>query len=198
MHKKVTLALLLSASAATANAQSWDPTGRYPPLRPHPARPPAVQPQAQAVPTPGPPAPTAPSRFAPPTYQQPQPIYQAPAPIYAQPAPLYPPPGAAYVQPSYAGSIAADIERWNALRQTDALPFSAYAGFLVSHRGWPTEAALRRSAEQKAGQSDAYPADVIRFFADSEAPAPHLGFLKASARRPPDCRDRPPSSFADG
>jgi soluble lytic murein transglycosylase len=59
-------------------------------------------------------------------------------------------------------AIAADIARWNSLRQTDGLPFSAYASFLMGHRGWPGEAGLRRAAERQAGPDNA--SEVVRFF----------------------------------
>jgi soluble lytic murein transglycosylase len=67
--------------------------------------------------------------------------------------------------PFMSSAIAADIDRWNALRQTDSLPFSSYATFLLSHRGWPGEAGMRRAAEQRLSQESAYPAEVQRFFA---------------------------------
>src|SRR5688500_17778579 len=63
--------------------------------------------------------------------------------------------------PAYPSAIASDIARWNSLRQSDNLPFSSYASFLLSHRGWPGETALRRSAERR---DDASPAEAIRFF----------------------------------
>ena len=86
-----------------------------------------------------------------------------------------------------SGAIAADIERWTALRQTDALPFSTYASFLLSHRGWPGEASLRRTAEQRLSLESAYPGDVQRFFAafPPDTPGGHaaLAFaLQASGR----------------
>ena len=86
-----------------------------------------------------------------------------------------------------SGAIASDIERWNALRQTDSLPFSSYANFLLSHRGWPGEASLRHSAEQRLSLESAYPGDVQRFFAvfPPETPGGHaaLAFaLQASGR----------------
>ena len=89
--------------------------------------------------------------------------------------------------PAYSSPIAADIDRWNALRQSDSLPFSSYASFLLSHRGWPGEAAMRRAAEQRLSQESAYPADVQRFFAafPPRTPAGHaaLAFaLQASGR----------------
>jgi soluble lytic murein transglycosylase len=62
------------------------------------------------------------------------------------------------------GSIAASVGRWNSLRQSDNLPFSAYAGFLLDHRGWPGEAAMRRAAERQIDQSGASAAEVVRFF----------------------------------
>ena len=41
-------------------------------------------------------------------------------------------------------AIASLIAQWKALQQTDALPFDSYAGFLMAHRGWPGEAAMKR------------------------------------------------------
>lgn len=67
--------------------------------------------------------------------------------------------------PALSSGIAADIDRWNVLRQSDSLPFSSYASFLLSHRDWPGEAGMRRAAEQRLSQEAAYPADVQRFFA---------------------------------
>ena len=49
--------------------------------------------------------------------------------------------------PAYS-PIASDVARWNSLRQSDSLPFSSYASFLLSHRGWPGETAMRRTAEK--------------------------------------------------
>ena len=66
--------------------------------------------------------------------------------------------------PSYSSGIAADIDRWNALRQSDTLPFSSYASFLLSHRGWPGETAMRRAAEQRAGLEAVSPSEALRFF----------------------------------
>ena len=57
--------------------------------------------------------------------------------------------------------IASDIELWNSLRQSDNLPFSMYASFLLSHRGWPGETAMRRTAERR---DDASAPEAIRFF----------------------------------
>ncbi len=45
-------------------------------------------------------------------------------------------------------ALAVAISEWNAVRQSDALPFSSYARFLVAHPGWPGEAAIRKSAER--------------------------------------------------
>ncbi len=60
------------------------------------------------------------------------------------------------------GAMAATIAQWRALRQTDALPFDSYAGFLMAHPGWPGESASRRAAERQA--ANAAPANVIAFF----------------------------------
>jgi soluble lytic murein transglycosylase len=63
----------------------------------------------------------------------------------------------------YSG-IGGELARWNSLRQTDSLPFSSYADFLLRHRGWPGEAAMRRAAEQSLSRGAAAPGDVIRYF----------------------------------
>ncbi|MGZ8997333.1 MAG: lytic transglycosylase domain-containing protein [Allosphingosinicella sp.] len=90
-------------------------------------------------------------------------------------------PVAAVVQaaPS-SNAIATSIARWNSLRQSDNLPFSSYAGFLLSHRGWPGETALRRTAERQL-EDGAAPGDVIRFFAEFPplTPAGHAGYAFA-------------------
>ena len=48
--------------------------------------------------------------------------------------------------PPVSGAISSSIARWNSLRQSDNHPFAAYASFLASHRGWPGETAMRRTA----------------------------------------------------
>ncbi len=67
--------------------------------------------------------------------------------------------------PVVSSPVAADVARWHSLRQSDSLPFSSYASFLAGHRGWPGEAALRRTAEQKLAREAASPGEVLRFFA---------------------------------
>ena len=63
-----------------------------------------------------------------------------------------------------SGAIGSDIARWNSLRQSDALPFSSYSSFLTSHRGWPGEASLRRTAERKIDPNSVSPGEVLRYF----------------------------------
>jgi soluble lytic murein transglycosylase len=81
-------------------------------------------------------------------------VAPAPPPAQPRPAPAYSP-----VPPA----VAADIARWNSLRQTDSLPFSSYASFLIGHRGWPGETAMRRTAE-KASSDGGAAYEVIGFF----------------------------------
>src|SRR5688572_15662960 len=86
--------------------------------------------------------------------------------------------------PAYPSAIASDIARWNSLRQSDGLPFSSYSSFLLSHRGWPGETAMRRSAERR---DDASPAEAIRFFTAFPPLSPagharHAFALQASGR----------------
>ncbi len=71
----------------------------------------------------------------------------------APPAPLAP------VPPAASSALA----QWTSLKQSATLPFPAYSSFLMSHRGWPGEDGLRRSAERKIA-ADTPAADVIAFF----------------------------------
>ncbi|MEA3041929.1 MAG: soluble lytic murein transglycosylase [Sphingomonadales bacterium] len=65
---------------------------------------------------------------------------------------------------AYAPAIASDVARWNSLRQSDAFPFSTYASFLTTLRGWPGEAAMRRTAERKIDTNSVSPSEVLRYF----------------------------------
>ena len=60
--------------------------------------------------------------------------------------------------------IASAVARWSALRQSDSLPFSSYSSFLISYRGWPGEAAMRRSAEARLSVEAVSPREVIGYF----------------------------------
>jgi soluble lytic murein transglycosylase len=62
-------------------------------------------------------------------------------------------------------AIGVAISEWNAVRQSEALPFSSYARFLVAHPGWPGEAALRKSAERALRTDAEDPQLVAAFFA---------------------------------
>ncbi len=57
------------------------------------------------------------------------------------------------------------LSEWNALRQSDALPFASYARFLIAHPGWPMEAALRKSAERALRTDAEDPQLVAAYFA---------------------------------
>ena len=63
-------------------------------------------------------------------------------------------------------AIMAALAQWRSVRDTSQLPFDSYAGFLLAHRGWPDETAIRRAAEQHAGE--ATPDNAIRYFAAFE------------------------------
>jgi soluble lytic murein transglycosylase len=56
------------------------------------------------------------------------------------------------------------IDSWNRLRQSDRLPFNDYASFLIAHRGWPGENALRRAAERQIVPDQADPSRLVAFF----------------------------------
>ena len=92
-------------------------------------------------------------------------VVNDPAPA-VRPAALAPVAAAAQsAAPAVATSpIAASVARWHSLRQSDNLPFSSYASFLLSHRGWPGETAMRRSAERQLSSESGSTAEVIRYF----------------------------------
>ena len=56
------------------------------------------------------------------------------------------------------------IDEWQRLRQSDRLPFADYARFLIAHRGWPGEPALRRAAERQIQPDQADPSLVAQYF----------------------------------
>ncbi|HEX8262158.1 MAG TPA: lytic transglycosylase domain-containing protein, partial [Allosphingosinicella sp.] len=111
-----------------------------------------------------------------------------PAAVQGAMTPL-PPPAQPRPAPAYApvqSAVAADLARWNSLRQTDSLPFSSYASFLISHRGWPGETAMRRTAE-KANSDGGAAFEVIGFFSAFPPLTPagharHAFALQASGR----------------
>jgi soluble lytic murein transglycosylase len=70
----------------------------------------------------------------------------------------------ASVPPAVYSPAAAAISEWTSLRQSDSLPFAAYAGFLARNRGWPGEDGLRRSAERRLSVEAVSSGDVVRFF----------------------------------
>jgi soluble lytic murein transglycosylase len=108
--------------------------------------------------------------------------------LAAQNEGLVPDQGARASGPAAYSPAAANIAQWNAVRQSDSLPFSAYASFLSRNRGWPGESALRRTAERRLSLEPVPPGDVIRFFAEAP-PATAGGFaqlalaLQATGRR---------------
>lgn len=69
------------------------------------------------------------------------------------------------------------ISEWNAVRQSDALPFAAYARFLIAHPGWPGEAALRKSAE-RALRPDAEDSQLVVAYFTRFAPATATSALR--------------------
>ena len=85
--------------------------------------------------------------------------------------------------------IASSIEQWNALRQTQTAPFESYSSFLLRHRGWPGEDAMRRAAERQITPGISQPAEVVRFFSafpplTATGHAYHALALRAQGRGP--------------
>ena len=84
------------------------------------------------------------------------------APAAAQDLLAAPPTRSAVVATS--AGLSSAVAQWNAIRQSDALPFTSYAEFLIAHPGWPNETALRKSAERALLPDSASPNTVIAFF----------------------------------
>jgi soluble lytic murein transglycosylase len=74
-------------------------------------------------------------------------------------------------------ALSAAISEWNGVRQTDALPFSSYARFLIAHPGWPGEAALRKSAE-RALRTDAEDPQLVAAYFGRYAPTTATSALR--------------------
>ena len=74
-------------------------------------------------------------------------------------------------------ALAVAISEWNAVRQSDALPFSSYARFLVAHPGWPGEAAIRKSAE-RALRTDAEDPQLVAAYFGRFTPASATSTLR--------------------
>ena len=98
-------------------------------------------------------------------------------------------------------AIASSVARWNSLRQSDSHPFSAYSSFLLSHRGWPGETAMRRSAERQISTSTP-PSEVIRFFSAFPPLTPaghaHHAFALAASERVDEARSAARSAWTAG
>ena len=99
-----------------------------------------------------------------------QPVF-APAPVpllpaAAQPllpAPARPQPTNALVRPS-PDPIATAVSTWQMLDQSDSYPFGSYARFLLDHRGFPNERAMRVRAERALASGGDDPRLVATYF----------------------------------
>ncbi len=85
------------------------------------------------------------------------------------------------VVPTGAG-LSGAVAQWSAIRQSDTLPFSSYAAFLIAHPGWPGEALLRKNAERVLRPDDASPASVVAFFTRYPPLAPASSLRLAEAQ----------------
>lgn len=59
--------------------------------------------------------------------------------------------------------ILAEVDEWKRLRASDALGFSDFARFLLTHPGWPDESRLRGLAE-RAASAQTSPSELVAFF----------------------------------
>ena len=89
-------------------------------------------------------------------------VFTVAAPAAAQDLLAAPPTRSAVV--SNSAGLSGAVAIWNAIRQSEALPFSSYAEFLIAHPGWPSELVLRKNAERALRPDFASPTSVIAFF----------------------------------
>jgi soluble lytic murein transglycosylase len=89
-----------------------------------------------------------------------------PAAMQTYGGPVYAPPPVAPTTSEYGVSpaVASALTQWNALRQSDANSFSAFANFLLSHQGWPGEASMRKAAEKAIDPDRDSAGQVVGFF----------------------------------
>lgn len=89
-----------------------------------------------------------------------------PAALQTYGGPVYAPPPAAAATSDYGVSpgVASAIAQWNALRQSDSNSFSAFSTFLLSHQGWPGEAAMRKAAEKAIDPDRDSAGQIVGFF----------------------------------
>jgi soluble lytic murein transglycosylase len=62
------------------------------------------------------------------------------------------------------GNIAETIAYWSGLRRNENSPFANHAWFLMHHRGWPGEMAMRRAAERQINPLTVSPQEVVDYF----------------------------------
>lgn len=62
------------------------------------------------------------------------------------------------------GPLAQAISRWQLLSSSDRFAFDDYAGFILSYRGFPEEAKLRRAAEAALDRQSADAGRIVAFF----------------------------------
>lgn len=93
--------------------------------------------------------------------------------------------GMAQTAPSYiqSGELSGALAEWNRLQQSDNLPFSDYANFMLMHPGWPGETGRRAAAETVLETGTWAPGLVVRFFERFPplTPAGNLRYAEALA-----------------
>ena len=93
--------------------------------------------------------------------------------------------GMGQTAPSYiqSGELSGALAEWNRLQQSDNLPFSDYANFMLMHPGWPGETARRAAAETVLESGAWAPGLVVRYFERFPplTPAGNLRYAEALA-----------------
>jgi soluble lytic murein transglycosylase len=93
---------------------------------------------------------------------------------------MAPPPPRSFVAPNNAG-VSDALSQWMAVRQSESLPFSSYADFLLRHPGWPGGAALRKTAERQLRPDTTSPSQVLAYFTRYPAQSPSAALRYAEA-----------------
>ncbi len=83
--------------------------------------------------------------------------------------------------PQPTDSLSLALSAWRSLQQSEALPFSSYARFMIDHPGWPGEAIFRRSAERNLRIGGEDSRLVVNFFSrfPPQSASAHLRYAEA-------------------
>ena len=84
-------------------------------------------------------------------------------------------------QPIATTAVAGTIAQWKSLHQSDVLPFSSYANFMIANPSWPGELALRKVAEKNLRSDSDSSGLIVTYFRRFPALSPTAQLQYANA-----------------